>query len=166
MTALRRAGIAFVEHHYTHDPRHTSYGREAAEALSCDPSAIFKTLICIADHAPVVAIIPVLTRVDLRSLAVVAQAKKAQLAQVPLAERLTGYRVGGISPLGQRTTLPTFLDAHALHHPTIFVSAGQRGCEIGLAPEDLITLTGAVVCDLGRDAIHQGVQKSSSQQQQ
>jgi Cys-tRNA(Pro)/Cys-tRNA(Cys) deacylase len=158
-SALRRAGISFVEHQYTHDPRHESYGREAAEALTSEPAAIFKTLICFADHTPVVAIIPVLSTLDVRLLARAAGAKRAQLAEQSRAERLTGYRVGGISPFGQRTALATFLDASALNCSTVFVSSGQRGCEVELAPTDLVALTNSVVCALGRDATHRAPQK-------
>jgi Cys-tRNA(Pro)/Cys-tRNA(Cys) deacylase len=158
-SALRRAGVCFIEHQYPHDPRHESYGREAAEALACDPAAIFKTLICLADHTPVVAIIPVLTTLDFRCLARAAGTKRAHLAEQSRAERLTGYRVGGISPFGQRTALQTFLDASALNCSTMFVSSGQRGWEVELAPTDLVALTKSVVCVLGRDATHRAPQR-------
>lgn len=158
VTALRSAGITFTEHTYTHDPRHPSFGIEAAEALGCDPREVFKTLICVVDTTPVVAIVPVLATVNLKALASCAGGRKATLAEVSDAERWTGYIAGGISPFGQRTQRPTFLDDSAQAHAHIYVSGGQRGFDIRVQTADLIVLTQATVCDLARDATHRAAQ--------
>jgi Cys-tRNA(Pro)/Cys-tRNA(Cys) deacylase len=152
--ALTQAEIAFTEHTYTHDPRHPSFGQEAAEALQCDPAEVFKTLICLVDETPVVAIVPVFTTVDLKALAKAASGRKARMAPVTDAERVTGYRAGGISPFGQRTKLRTYLDATAEMFEQVYVSGGRRGFDVRLQTADLIQVTNAVVCDLGRDATH------------
>jgi Cys-tRNA(Pro)/Cys-tRNA(Cys) deacylase len=144
-TAARRAGIAFAVHEYEHDPSAGSYGMEAAEALDVDPARVFKTLIADLDGTLSVCIVPVDGELDLRSLG-----KRARLADTVKAERTTGYVAGGISPLGQRRTLPTLVDESALDHETVFVSAGRRGLEIELAPRDLVALTNARVCALRR----------------
>src|ERR671932_1955290 len=132
-TAARRAGIAFQVHEYEHDPGAASYGMEAAEALGLDPGRVFKTLVADLDGTLTVCVVPVTSELDLRSLG-----KRAALADPAKAERTTGYVVGGISPLGQRRALPTLVDESALDHETIYVSAGRRGLEIELAPQDLV----------------------------
>ncbi len=129
---------------YEHDPRHESYGTEAADALGLDPAQVFKTLLATADGTEtVVAVVPVDRRLDLKALARAAGAKKAAMADPGEAERLTGYVVGGISPLGQRKRLRTFVDATAEEQASIHVSGGRRGLEVVLAPGDLAELTGA-----------------------
>lgn len=153
ITAAKRAAIAFTVHEYAHDPASASYGEEAAEALGVDPRRVFKTLLAMLDGDPrrlVVAIIPVTCRLDLKALAAAARAKKAEMAQAPDAERATGYVVGGISPLGQKRRLPTYLDSSASDFGTIHVSAGRRGLEIELAPGDLAALTNAHLVAVGR----------------
>jgi Cys-tRNA(Pro)/Cys-tRNA(Cys) deacylase len=132
-------------HEYEHDPAAASYGLEAAEALGIDPGRVFKTLVADLDGTLTVCIVPVARELDLRSLG-----KRAKLADTTRAERTTGYVAGGISPLGQRRALPTLVDDSALGHPTVFVSAGRRGLEIELAPDDLVALTRATVRPLRR----------------
>jgi Cys-tRNA(Pro)/Cys-tRNA(Cys) deacylase len=144
-TAARRAGIAFSVHEYEHDPGAASYGLEAAQALGLDPARVFKTLVADLDGELTVCIVPVAGELDLRSLG-----KRARLAETAKAERTTGYVAGGISPLGQRRALPTLVDRSALEHDTIFVSAGRRGLEIELSPQDLVALTKADVRALRR----------------
>jgi Cys-tRNA(Pro)/Cys-tRNA(Cys) deacylase len=149
IVAAERAGIAFRVLEYEHDPGAESYGLEAAHALGVAPEAVFKTLIASVDGAKlVVAIIPVAERLNLKQLAAAAGGKRAEMAKPTDAERATGYVVGGISPLGQRRPLPTVLDATALAHPTIYVSAGRRGLELALAPADLVSLTNATVAPI------------------
>lgn len=152
--ALQTAAIAFTEHPYAHDPRSSSYGLEAAQALGCDPAEVFKTLICIADTTPVVAIAPVLATVNLKSLAQCAGARKARMAEVEHAERLSGYVAGGISPFGQRTALATYVDSAITMCEWIYVSGGRRGFDVRVRSVDLIDLTQATVCDLARHATH------------
>lgn len=135
--------MPFTVHAYKHDPKHESYGLEAAERLGLDPATVFKTLVASVDGKLTVAIVPVERQLDLKALAAACKAKKAQMAPGPDAERATGYVAGGISPLGQRKQLPTVIDDSALGHARIHVSAGRRGLEVELAPADLQRLTRA-----------------------
>ncbi|KNB52675.1 Cys-tRNA(Pro) deacylase [Streptomyces caatingaensis] len=151
--ALEKAGVAFSVHAYAHDPAsssYSSYGEEAAAALGVDPSRVFKTLVADVDGALTVAVVPVAGSLDLKALAAAVGGKRAAMADPAAAERATGYVRGGISPLGQRRRLPTALDASALAHATIHVSAGRRGLELELSPRDLAVLTGAVLAPIGR----------------
>ncbi|QEC47078.1 aminoacyl-tRNA deacylase [Baekduia soli] len=143
--AARDAGIAFTVHEYRHDPRAASYAGEAAEALGLDPARVFKTLVVAVGDALEVCIVGAADQLDLRAVG-----KRAVMADVGRAERVTGYVAGGISPLGQRRRLPTHVDDTALRHDTVFVSAGRRGLEIELSPADLVELTGADVRTLRR----------------
>src|SRR5689334_13558840 len=145
--AARTAGVDFTLHEYEHDPRAESFALEAAEALSLDPARVFKTLVVSKDGDFSVCIVPAGGMLDLRALG-----KRAQMAPTDRAERVTGYVAGGISPLGQRRPLPTLLDESALAFETIFVSAGRRGLEIELAPDDLVRLTRAEVKPIRRNA--------------
>jgi Cys-tRNA(Pro)/Cys-tRNA(Cys) deacylase len=139
-TAARRAGVEHAVHEYEHDPNAASYGMEAAEALGLDPARVFKTLVADLDGTLTVCVVPVTGELDLRSLG-----KRARMADAAKAERTTGYVAGGISPLGQRRALPTLVDESALTHATVYVSAGRRGLEIELSPQDLVALTNADV---------------------
>ncbi len=139
--ALTKAAIAFTIHQYAHDPRSASYGLEAATALGLEPAVVFKTLIATVDGTPVVAIVPVTGSLDLKLLAATLEGRRAELADAALAQRLTGYVLGGISPIGQRKALATVVDHSARSLPTIYVSGGRRGFDIGIAPDDLIAIT-------------------------
>lgn len=144
--AATRAGVTFALHEYEHDPAGESYALEAAAALGLDAACVFKTLVVTLGDGLAVCILPSDATLDLRSLG-----KHVALAPVERAERVTGYVAGGISPLGQRRALPTYLDDSALGLDAIYVSAGQRGLEMQLAPSDLISLTNATVRRLRRD---------------
>ncbi|AXE85250.1 Cys-tRNA(Pro) deacylase [Streptomyces sp. Go-475] len=148
--ALTAAGAEYTVHSYDHDPAHPSYGEEAAEAMGVSPDRVFKTLVADVDGTLTVAVVPVAGQLDLKALAAAVGGKRATMADPALAERTTGYVRGGISPLGQRKKLPTVLDASAASHRTICVSAGRRGLEVELAPEDLAKLTEAVLAPIGR----------------
>ena len=148
--ALTAAGVAYTVHAYDHDPAHPSYGEEAAEAMGVGPERVFKTLVADVDGALTVAVVPVAGQLDLKALAAAVGGKRAAMADPALAERTTGYVRGGISPLGQRKRLPTVLDASASGHATICVSAGRRGLEVELSPDDLAGLTDAVLAPIGR----------------
>jgi len=148
--ALTAAGIPYTAHAYVHDPAVSNYGLEAASALDVDPDRVFKTLLAVADGRLLVGIVPVSRMLDLGSLAAAAGAKRASMAEPALAERKTGYVVGGISPLGQRTASPTFLDDSAAAWQTIFVSGGRRGVDLELAPDDLLRVTGGRLAPLAR----------------
>lgn len=147
---LTAAGVAFELHRYAHDPRATSYGLEAAEALAVEPSRVFKTLLADLDGTLVVAIVPVARSLDLKALARVLGGRKAVMADVAAAERATGYVAGGISPLGQKKPHRTVLDESSLDHTTVFVSAGRRGLDVELAPADLVVTTEAITAPIGR----------------
>lgn len=139
--ALTSAGLWWRGHTYQHDPRSTSYGLEAAEALGVEAETVFKTLIAEIDGVGlVVGIVPVVSLLDLKALAQAAGGKKAEMVTPQVAERSSGYVVGGISPIGQRKRLPTFLDETAILFEHIFVSGGRRGFDIEIAPADLLAV--------------------------
>jgi len=152
--AIAAAIAAKVPHDvlaYAHDPRATSYGREAAAALAVPAASVFKTLVAQTEAGRlVVACVPVDAQLDLRALAVAVGAKRCELADAAAAERATGYVVGGISPLGQRRRLPTVIDSSVLALEQVHVSAGRRGLEIRLAPADLVRLSGANAAPIAR----------------
>ncbi|MFL6060472.1 MAG: Cys-tRNA(Pro) deacylase [Marmoricola sp.] len=149
--ALERAGIAYTAHAYEHDPAAPSYGLEAAEALGLEPDVVFKTLLADAGGELVVAIVPVADQLDLKALAEAVGAKRAVMADPAVAARVTGYVVGGISPVAQKKRLRTVLDSSALEHPQVYVSGGRRGFDIGIAPADLVSVTGATTAPIRRD---------------
>jgi len=147
------AKIQYTLHEYEHAPNVNAYGPEAAAAMGISPDQIFKTLVVSlsGSKAPLaVGIVPVSTQLDLKSIAVAARAKKAAMADSKDAERATGYVLGGISPLGQRRRLPTIIDLSALKYRTIYVSAGKRGLQVELAPDDLIRLCAAETAKISR----------------
>lgn len=150
-TALVAAGILFVAHEYAHDPGNTNFGLEAADLLGLDPGQVFKTLMADVDGRLVVGIVPVSGKLDLKALAAAVGGKKAEMADPKLAERRTGYVLGGISPIGQKLAHPTVLDETAELYDTVFVSGGRRGFDIELAPADLVRATDAIVAAIGRD---------------
>lgn len=147
---LERAGVAFTLHPYRHDPAAASYGHEAAEQLGLHPAAVFKTLLADVDGRIVVAVVPVSGRLDLKALTAACGGRRATMADPVAAERATGYVLGGISPLGQRSRLPTILDESALALPIVYVSAGRRGLDLAIAPTDLVDVLGAGVAAVGR----------------
>jgi Cys-tRNA(Pro)/Cys-tRNA(Cys) deacylase len=148
--ALERAGVPFVPHVYEHHETATNFGEEAAAALGLREEQVFKTLVVSVDGALAVAIVPVANRLDLKAIAAAVGGKKASLADPALAEKRTGYVVGGISPVGQRSKIPTVLDASASDYPTIFVSGGRRGFDIEIAPADLLRVTEATTAPIAR----------------
>lgn len=148
--ALTVAGIPFAPRVYEHDPATTSYGLEAGAALGVEPERVFKTLLADVEGRLVVGIVPVSTQLDLKALAAAVGAKRAVMADPALAERKTGYVVGGISPIGQKAALPTVVDESATLFPTVLVSGGRRGFDIELAPADLLRATGGVLGDIAR----------------
>lgn len=141
MVALTEAGIPFAVHEYVHDPDVTAFGEEAAKALHLDPDRVFKTLLADVDGTLTVAVVPVSGQLNLKALAAAVGGKRAAMAEAKTAEKVTGYVVGGISPLGQRKQLPTVVDSSAMEHSTIFVSGGRRGIDIEIDPQNLITAT-------------------------
>jgi Cys-tRNA(Pro)/Cys-tRNA(Cys) deacylase len=153
--ALTRAGIAFTLRAYDHDPAAESFGLEAAAALGVEPERVLKTLLVNVDASTgsgrlVVGIVPVSGQLDLKAVAAAVGGKRAEMADPRLAERTTGYVVGGISPVGQRKQLPTVVDASALEFATVLVSGGKRGLDLELAPQDLVRVTAATVAPISR----------------
>jgi Cys-tRNA(Pro)/Cys-tRNA(Cys) deacylase len=149
--ALVAAGIPFTAHSYEHDPGNVNFGMEAATVLGLDPGQVFKTLMADVDGQLVVGIVSVSGKLDLKALAAAVGGKKAEMADARLAERRTGYVVGGISPIGQKTAHATVLDETAELYDTVFVSGGRRGFDIELTPADLVRATAAVVAAIARD---------------
>ena len=139
---LARERVAFTLHEYAHDPAAASFGLEAAAALGRDPGQVFKTLLVVHEREWAVAVLPVSARLSLRAAAAALGWKRAAMAEPRLAERRTGYVVGGISPLGQKTPSPTLLDDSAEAWSTVLVSGGRRGLDVELPPAELLRLTG------------------------
>ena len=134
---------------YTHDPASTSFGLEAIEKLNLPSKLVFKTLLITLDKSDlVVAIVPVENTLNMNQLASITKSKKAEMASQQIAEKSSGYVLGGISPLGHKRKLKTFIDESVLEFEKIYVSGGKRGLEIELSALDLISLTKAVVCSL------------------
>jgi Cys-tRNA(Pro)/Cys-tRNA(Cys) deacylase len=146
--ALAKAGIAFTLHAYDYDPRDEGVGWQAAQTLGLDLARVFKTLMIEAGRERLCVLLSSERSVNLRRLAAFAGAKDAALMAPAGAERATGYRVGGISPFGQKKRARTIVDRAALAFPTIFVSGGRRGLEIEVAPGDLVSLLAAEVMDV------------------
>ena len=148
---LKKARVEHRVHSYEHDPKSPSYGLEAAEKLGLAPERVFKTLLAATEKGELlVAVVPVAGSLDLKALAQAAGAKKAEMADPAAAQRATGYLVGGISPLGQKKRLRTFIDASAQRQATIHVSAGRRGLEVELSAEALAQMTQATFAAIGR----------------
>lgn len=145
---LAKRKITHSTHPYDVSPDAPNYGGLVAEALGVPPERVFKSLVTEVDGVLTVAVVPVTGELDLKALAAAVGGKRAALADRAVAERVTGYVRGGISPLGQRKRLPTVLDSSALDFPTIYVSAGRRGLQLQLTPADLITLTAAQLAPL------------------
>ncbi len=144
IAVLTRAKVAHTLHPYHHDPATTAFGDEVVQALGWPADRVFKTLVATVDGKLTVGIVPVAAQLDLKALAAAAGGKKAGMAKVADAERSSGYVAGGISPLGQRKPLPTVIDETATLFDTIMVSAGRRGLQVELAPDQLARLTRAI----------------------
>ena len=146
LEALADAGIPHDVYTYEHSADARAFGEEAAEKLGGDPGRMFKTLLVKCEPEEyVVAVVPALGHLSMKLLAKAAGAKTAHMSDPNIAQRRTGYVVGGISPLGQTTPHRTFIDESCLDHETILVSAGKRGLSVGLSPLDLAELLDAEV---------------------
>lgn len=147
--SAKHAGFAFQLHEYEHDATAHSYGLEAAEKLGVAVEQVFKTLVVKLDGKHLaVGIVPVNCQLGLKQIAKAAGAKKATMAEPSEVERTTGYVLGGVSPLGQKRRLATFIDSSAESFANIYVSAGRRGLEIELSPRDLASLSQATFVPL------------------
>jgi Cys-tRNA(Pro)/Cys-tRNA(Cys) deacylase len=145
---LTKSGIGYTLHPYEHDPRSESYGEEAAQALGVAADRIFKTLIATVDGKLACAVVPVAARLDLKAFAAALGSKRADLADPAAAARATGYVVGGISPIGQKSRLRVVVDASAEQFDTVYVSAGRRGLQVQLRPADLVRAAAASVAPI------------------
>lgn len=150
---LEQAGVAFVTVTFDHDPGAHDYGAEAAAAIAAqvgdvEPGQVFKTLLVAVDGGHAVAVVPVTAQLSLKSMAAACSAKRADLCDPSVAERLTGYVVGGISPFGQRKRLPAVVDETAGLFDTIYVSGGRRGLDLGIASRDLVNVLAATVAPI------------------
>ncbi|MFI7856204.1 MULTISPECIES: Cys-tRNA(Pro) deacylase [Pseudomonas] len=148
---LKKVRAEHRVHSYEHDPKSASYGLEAAEKLGLDAQQVFKTLLASSEKGELlVAVVPVVGTLDLKALAHAAGVKKCEMADPAAAQRATGYLVGGISPLGQKKRLRTFIDESAQNFATIHVSAGRRGLEVELAAAVLAQHTQGAFAAIGK----------------
>ncbi|MBS4102114.1 Cys-tRNA(Pro) deacylase [Tsukamurella paurometabola] len=148
IAALQAEGVEFRVHEYAHDPRAESFGGEAAQALGHDPARVFKTLVIGDGKQLAVAIVPTSGKLSLKAAGAALRLHRPAMADPADVRRVTGYVLGGVSPLGQRKRLPTAIDESALGFETVFCSAGRRGLEVEVAPSDLVRLTSAAVAPL------------------
>jgi len=147
--AAKKNKVSHKIHEYSHDESSQSYGLEAAEKMGVAAERIFKTLVVSLDSKElVVGVIPVSSMLSMKLIAKATGAKKAAMADKSDVERSTGYVLGGVSPLGQKKRLRTIIDSSAESYSTIYVSAGRRGLEIELSPDDLSTLTRGAMADI------------------
>jgi Cys-tRNA(Pro)/Cys-tRNA(Cys) deacylase len=143
--ALDKAGVAYTLAAYDYDPGADRIGLQAAEALGVPPAQVLKTLMVKVDGKPACVILASDREVAMKKLAAALGAKSAEMMKPADAERLTGYRVGGVSPFGQKRPVPTVIDAQAATLPAAYLNGGQRGLQVRLAPADLVRVLGATV---------------------
>ena len=141
---LEKAGVAFSVASYDYDPDADSIGLQAAEALGEPPERVLKTLMARVDGKPVCVIVPSDREVSMKKLAAAFAGKSAEMMKPADAERISGYKVGGISPLGQTSRLPTAMESEALAQDLVYVNGGQRGLQLRLNPQDVLSLPGAI----------------------
>lgn len=145
---LKSQKIEYSIHEYEHDPDAKSFGLEAAEKLGLHVFEVFKTLMVTDEKNYYVAVLPVEHQLNLKKVAAAFGCKKLKMADPKDAERLTGYLVGGISPVGQKKRLKTVIEINAQSLTKIYVSGGKRGLDIGLKPQDLASVLGAQFADI------------------
>lgn len=149
INTAKKSKISHRVHEYSHDESSKSYGLEAAEKMGVPEERVFKTLVVILDNKEfAVGVIPVSSMLSMKFIAKAFGAKKAAMADKSDVERSTGYVLGGVSPLGQKKRLKTVIDSSAKNHSTVYVSAGRRGLEIELSPDDLAKLTRGALAEI------------------
>lgn len=146
--ALTKAGVAFALHPYDYDPDAPRVGLQAAEALGWAPEQVFKTLMALVDARPVCVVVPSDREVSMKKLAAALGGKSAQMMKPADAERLTGFKVGGVSPFGQRKAAPTLIDETAALFDRVLINGGQRGLLLELAPDEAARACAATWADL------------------
>ena len=150
--ALTKAGVTFTLATYEYDPDAAAIGLAAAAALGVSPSVVLKTLMAEVDGKPVCAVVPSDREVSMKKLAAAFSGKSAQMLKPDAAERLTGDKVGGISPFGQRRQVPTAIEATALSADSVYINGGQRGLQVHLNPADAQRALGAIATSLVAEA--------------
>ncbi|WP_298727436.1 Cys-tRNA(Pro) deacylase [uncultured Ferrovibrio sp.] len=148
---LQQKRVSFTIHTYDYDPNADRIGMQAAEALGEDPSRVLKTLMALVDGKPVCVVVPSDREVSMKKLAAAFGGKSAQMMKPADAERATGYVVGGISPFGQKKTVPTVIEQAALAHDLVYLNGGQRGLQVRLNPTDLVRVLDAKAAALVSD---------------
>ena len=148
---LKKSGVSFSVHTYDYDPNADRIGLQAAEALGEPAERVLKTLMALVDDKPVCVIVPSDSEVSMKKLAAAFGGKSAQMMKPPDAERITGYKVGGISPFGQKRQVPTVIDERALAHDYVFINGGQRGLQVRLAPKLALEVLAAKAAPLAAD---------------
>jgi len=145
---LDQAGTAFTVHAYDYDPDAEQIGMQAADALGEPPARVLKTLMALVDGKPACAIVPSDAQVAMKKLAAALGGKAAEMMKPADAERITGYKVGGISPFGQMRRVPVAIEAAALDQPYVYINGGQRGLQIRIDPKDASRILGARIASL------------------
>ncbi len=145
---LDDAGVSYSLHEYERGDDLRDFGAEAADKLGLDPDQVFKTLVVTVDGGHGVAIVPVSCQLSLKAVGKALGAKRAEMCDPALAERMTGYVRGGISPFGQRKRLPTVIDESATLFDVVYVSGGKRGLDLGVSPADLVSVLDATIADI------------------
>ena len=146
--ALEQAKVAFTVHTYDYDPDADKVGLQAAEALGEAPARVLKTLMTLVDGKPACVIVPSDREVSMKKLAAAFKGKSAEMMKPADAERMTGYKVGGISPFGQKKVVPTALEEMALLEPHVYMNGGQRGLQVRLDPNDALKAMDGIAADL------------------
>ena len=146
--ALEAAGVAFTLHTYDYDPNADRIGMQAAEALGEAPGRVLKTLMVLVDGKPACVILPSDREVSMKKLAAALGGKQAQMMKPADAERISGYKVGGVSPFGQKRKIPAAIEIEALAHPLVYINGGQRGLQVRLDPKDATRVLEAVAAAL------------------
>jgi Cys-tRNA(Pro)/Cys-tRNA(Cys) deacylase len=146
--ALEQAGTAFTVLTYEYDPDADKIGLQAAEALGEPPERVLKTLMALVDGKPVCVIVPSDREVSMKKLASAFGGKSAQMMKPADAERITGYKVGGISPFGQMKLPRVAIETAAMAHDLVTLNGGQRGLQVRLKPRDAAAVLNAIVAPL------------------
>jgi len=146
--ALEKTGVAFTVHSYDYDPDADRIGMQAAEALGEPPARVLKTLMLLLDGKPACAILPSDAQVAMKKLAAALGGKSAEMMKPADAERITGFKVGGISPFGQMRSVPTVIEAAAMNQPYVFINGGQRGLQVRLDPHDAARILAAKIAPI------------------
>ena len=142
--ALSAAGVSFEVVTYDYDPDADRIGLQAAEAIGASPSVVLKTLMAEVDGKPVCVVVPSDREVSMKKLAIAFRGKAANMMKPPMAEKVTGFVVGGISPFGQKKQVPTVFEIEAMAHDLVYINGGQRGLQVRLAPSDAVAATRAI----------------------